>query len=113
VTEALEDAVWAAQEARAEEFRAQMFGDSRHPDFWETVRLFTTTHGRRAHVIDAAGISHRFDGVRVGDPFVTSACNMVWAFADDVSLEVDGVPMCERCAQTLLSDSPVPVGGES
>lgn len=89
-------------ESPAAAFREQMFGDPRPVEEWETVRLFTTAHGRRAHVVDTASISHRYDGVRVGDPFVTSACSMVWAFADDVSLDVDGVPMCECCARTLL-----------
>lgn len=109
---------WRAMEAPAEAFREQMFGDPRRVEEWETVRLFITPASRRAHVIEQADISARLDGVRVGDPFVSSACSMVWAFADNVSLEVGGMPVCEACARTLLRsprlrDLPVMVGGKS
>lgn len=114
---ALRESIWRAirraEEAPGAAFREQMFGDRRPAHRWETVRLFTTSSSRRAHVVDQADISARPDGVRVGDPFVTSACSMVWAFADDVSLEVDGVPVCQACARTVLPDSPVTVDGKS
>jgi hypothetical protein len=115
VADSIRHAAYRAEQAEAEAFREQMFGDSRRPDRWDTVRFFTTTYGRRAHVVEQAGISERYDGVRVGDPFVSSACSMAWSFADEVSLDVDGVPICERCAAILAEShrSPGSVGGEA
>ena len=101
----LRESIWRAirraEEAPGEAFRERMFGDRRPAHRWETVRLFATSSSRRAHVVEQADICDPLDGVRAGDPFVTSACSMVWAFADDVSLEVDGVPICEVCARSL------------
>ena len=98
-----DEAYKLAERAQEESFRMRMFGDPRRVEKWNVIRLFKTSRGQRAHVVRGAGISKRFDGVRIGDPYVTSLCDAVWAFADDVSLEVDQVPICKSCDRLLAS----------